>query len=93
VLSKAELFRRFIDDITGITASEISSESLRQALTSAFANSGQGVTFQESCTDEQTGEVEFLDVNHCITTIDDFAFVTKCFAKPTEDGYQFINRK
>jgi len=32
---------------------------------------------------EQTGEIEFLDVNHCITTDDDFGFVAKEFVKPT----------
>jgi len=39
------------------------------------------------------GEVEFLDVNHCITTDDDFGFVTKGFMKLTAMGRRFINGK
>jgi len=38
-------------------------------------------------------KVGFLDVNHCITTDDDFGFVTKDFRKPTVEGRQFINGK
>jgi len=29
------------------------------------------------------GEVEFLHINHCITTKDEFGFVIKDFVKPT----------
>jgi len=32
------------------------------------------------------GDVEFLDVNNCRTTDDDFGFVTKYFTKPTAEG-------
>jgi len=39
VLNMAERFRRFIDDIIWISATEISNERIRQALTSAFENS------------------------------------------------------
>jgi len=28
--------------------------------------------------------VEFIDINHCITTKDDFVFVSKEFVKPTK---------
>ena len=91
VLNEAELFRRIIDDINWISASEISNECIRQALTSAFENSGLELTFQQACTAEKTGEVEFLDVNHCVTIEDDFDFVTKDFVKPTVEVRQFIN--
>ena len=46
VLNEAELFRRFIDDIIWISVSEISNERIRQALTSAFENSGLELTFR-----------------------------------------------
>ena len=39
VLNMAERFRRFIDNIIWISATEISNERIRQALTSAFENS------------------------------------------------------
>ena len=91
VLNEAELFRRFIDDIIWISASEISNERIQQALTSAFENSGLELTLQQACTAEKTGEVEFLDVNHCVTIEDDFGFVTKDFVKPTVEGRQFKN--
>jgi len=55
VLSEAEIFRKFIDDITCISASETSNERIRQALTSAFANRGLEVTFRQVCIDEQAG--------------------------------------
>ena len=77
VLNEAELFRRFIDDIIWISASEISNERIRQALTSAFENSGLELTFRQACTAEKTGEVEFLDVNHCGTIKDDFGLSLK----------------
>ena len=91
VLNEAELFRIFIDDIIWIFASEISNERIRQALSSAFENSGLELTFRQACTAEKTGEVEFLDVNHCVTIEEDFGFVSKDFVKPTTDGRQFIN--
>jgi len=59
------------------SSSDISNERIRQALTSAFENCGLELTFRQACTAEKTGEVEFLDVNHCVTTEDDFDFVTK----------------
>ena len=74
-----------------ISASEISNECIRQALTSAFENSGLELMFRQACTAEKTGEVEFLDVNHCVTIKDDFGFVTKDFVKPTAEVRQFIN--
>ena len=46
-----------------ISASEVSNERIRQALTSAFKNSGMELTFRQACTAEKTGEVEFLDVS------------------------------
>ena len=79
VLNEAELFRRFIDDIIWISASEMSNERIGQALTSAFESSGLELTFRQACTAEKTGEVEFLDVNHCVTIEDDFGFVTNKF--------------
>ena len=91
VLNEAELFRRFIDDIIWISASQISIERIRQALTSAFENSCLELTFRQACTAEKTGEVEFLDVNHCVTIEDDFGLVNKDFVKPTVEGRQFIN--
>jgi len=39
VLHEAELFRRFIDDIIWISASETSNERIRQALTSQHSHS------------------------------------------------------
>ena len=91
VPNEAEFCRRFIDDIIWISASEVSNERIRQALTSAFENSGLELTFWQACTAEKTGEVEFLDVNYCVTIEDDFGFVTKDFVKPTAEGRQFIN--
>ena len=66
VLSKAErllLFRRFIDDIIWITASERSNERNRHELatiTSAFSYSGLEATYRQAYTTEQTSEAEFL---------------------------------
>jgi len=45
-------------------------------------------TIRQACTADQKGEVEFLDVNHCITTDGDFDFVPKYFVKPTAEGRQ-----
>jgi len=36
----------------------MSNESIRQALTSAFANIGLELTFRQVCVSEQTGEVD-----------------------------------
>ena len=54
VLSEAELYRRFIDDIIWITASEMSDERIQQALISAFANAGLELTSGQACGVEQT---------------------------------------
>jgi len=83
VLNEADLFRRFINDIIWISASETSNERIRQALTSAFESSGLELTFRQAYTAEKTVDVEFLDVNHCVTIEDDFGSVTKDFVKPT----------
>ena len=83
--------QNFSVDIIWISASEISNERIRQALTSAFENSGLELTFRQACTAEITGEVEFLDVNNCVTIEDGFGFVTEDFVKPTAEGRQFIN--
>jgi len=66
---------------------------IRQVLTSAFADNDLELTFRKVCTADQTGEVEFLDVNHWITAEDDFGFVTKNFVKRTAEERQFINGK
>jgi len=84
VLNETELFRRLI--VIWISASEISNEGIRQALTSACASSGLELTFRQACTAKKTGEVEFLGVNHCVTIEDDFGFVSKDFVKPTAEG-------
>jgi len=93
VVREAALFSRFIDDIIWIATSKLSNENIRQARTSAFANSGLELTFRQACTADQKGEVGFLDVDHCITTDKDFGFVTKDFVKPTTEGRQFTNGK
>jgi len=69
VLKKVELFRRLIDYVIWVTASEMSNERTQKALTS--------LAFRQACTVEQTGEVQFLEVNHCLVTEDDFEFATR----------------
>jgi len=59
VLNEVELFRRFIDDIIWISASEMSNERIRQALTSTFENSGLELTFRQACTADKTSELNF----------------------------------
>jgi len=55
---------------------------IQQALTSAFTNSGLEVELMlQVCTEEQMAEVDFLGINHCMTTEDDFGFVTKDFVE------------
>jgi len=93
VLREAALCPRFIDDIIRIATSKSSNENIREALTSAFANRGLELTFRQACTGDQTGEVEFPDVNHCITIDDGLDIVVKDFVKPTAEGRQFINGK
>jgi len=61
------LHTELIDDIIWISTSEISNERIRQTLTSALENSGLELMFRQACTDEKTGQVVFLDVNHCVT--------------------------
>ena len=71
-----KLFRRFIDDIIWITATETSNQRIPQTLTSALAQSGLELMLRQACKAEQTNEVEFLHVNHCISVEDDFGLVT-----------------
>jgi len=55
MLREAALFRRFIDDIIWIATSKLSNENIRQAITSAFTNSGLELTFRQACTADQKG--------------------------------------
>jgi len=54
-------FSVVIDDIILIMHQNA---GIRQVLTSAFADNDLELTFRKVCTADQTGEVEFLDVNH-----------------------------
>jgi len=38
------------------------------------------LTFRQVCTADQTDKVEFLEVNQCITSEDNFGLATKHFA-------------
>ena len=89
LLSVTELFRRFINEIITITASDTSNERIRQALTSAFTHSGLELTFRQACTADQTGEV----YSSTLIIEDDFGFLTKDFVKPTADGRQVVSGK
>jgi len=72
-----------------MTASETSNERIRQALTSAFAQSGLELKYRQVCTADQTGEVELLDVNYNMIAEYDSGFVTK----PIAEGRRLINGK
>jgi len=61
VIYKAELFHRVMDDTIWIARSESSHENIRQAVTSAFADSGLELTFRQACTADQKWDVRFLD--------------------------------
>jgi len=71
----------------------MSIESIRQALTSAFANIGMELTLRPSLKAEQTGEVEILDYIACITSDDCFGPITKDVVKPTAEGRHLINTR
>jgi len=45
----------------------------------AFAHSSLEITFRQTCTADQSGKVETLKVNRCITTEDGCGLVTKGF--------------
>jgi len=78
VLCEADLFRRYIEDIICISPSQTSDELARQALTSYVSHSGLKLTFCLACAAEKKRvEWNFWTVNHCITTENDFGFVTR----------------
>jgi len=56
------------------------------ALNTVFKNNGLELTFRQICTNDDSGSIEFLDVNHCIAADSVFGFVTKDFIKPTSVG-------
>jgi len=60
---------------------------------SAFAQSGLALRCCRTCRADQAGEVEIIDLIHCINAEDAFGFITKDFAKVTVEGRQFINKK
>jgi len=66
-----------------VTASQTSNEWTHSTSTKfrAFVHSGLELRFCQSYTAEHTGEVEFSDVNHCITTEDNFVFAADDFLK------------
>ena len=91
ILEQTQLFCRFIDDIVQITDSESTNFGIRTALKSVFKNNGLELTFRQICTNDDSGSVEFLDVNHCIAADSVFGFVAKDFVKATYVGRRFIH--
>ena len=62
-----------------------------QMMTVALLRAQQSHCQQSHCTNDDSGSVEFLDVNHCIAADSVFGFVTKDFVKPTSVGRRFIH--
>ena len=91
ILEQTELFCRFIDNIVWITDSESTNIGIRSALNTVFKNNGLELTFQQICTNDDSGSVEFLDVNHCIAADSVFGFVTNDLVKPTSVGRRCIH--
>ena len=82
VLSEAEGFRKCID----VYRQHNLDKRIRNvkwthstSTDSSIAYSGLELTFSPSLHSQKTGDVEFLDVIHCITGEDDLGFVTKDF--------------
>jgi len=65
ILEQTELFCTFIGEIVWITDSESTNLGIRSALNTVFKNNGLEFTFRQICTNDDSGSVEFLDVNHC----------------------------
>ena len=63
----------------------------RHSVYKRFAITGLELTFRQICTNDGSGSVEFLDVNHCIAVDSVFGFVMKYFIKPTSIGRRFIH--
>ena len=61
-----------------------------QLLIQYFKNNGLELIFRQICTNDDSGSVEFLDVNHCTAADSVFGFVTKDFVNPTSVGRRFI---
>ena len=61
------------------------------ALNTVFKNNGLELAFRQIFTNDDSGSIEFLDVNHCIAADSVFGFVTKDFIKPTSVGRRFIH--
>ena len=91
ILKQAELFRRFIDDIVWIATTQETNNSIKLALEKVFKDNCLELTFRQACTKDSAGQVEFLDINHCIVPNQPCGFITRDFIKPTAVGRKFIN--
>ena len=92
-LSKAELFKRYIDDIVWLSYNLDTTNHIRDALTTAFDNASLEVTFRSIHTGNfcNSNKLEFLNVEH--QTDDSFkgGFFTKNFVKPTATDRCFLH--
>jgi len=90
-LKKAELFKRFIDDIIWFSYGENATECIENALTAAFQEYDLELVFRKISTDDSGQTLEFLDVCHEITGDSQKGFVTMEFVKPTSVDRCFLH--
>ncbi|MEC8567829.1 MAG: reverse transcriptase domain-containing protein, partial [Pseudomonadota bacterium] len=90
-LSKAVLFKRYIDDIVWISESEELMDQIQTEILEAFRKNGLRLTFRQINTEETNNTLEFLDVNHVIDPGCTAGFRTINFVKPTAVGRLFLN--
>nr|CAB3263301.1 uncharacterized protein LOC108950347 [Phallusia mammillata] len=90
-LKRAEVFKRYIDDIIWVSSGIKTTSHIRSKLQYAFAREGLNLTFRVLDPRDDNGRVEFLDVDHVHSSSSPCGFVTQDHVKATATDRCFLH--
>ena len=94
-INHSQIFKRFIDDIVWLSFGQNTTQTIKNAILTAFCENDLKISFCQIQTGplEQNTSMEFLDVDHVIDSTAVGGFYTKEFIKPTALNCTFLHGK
>ena len=94
-INHSQIFKRFIDDIVWLSFGQNTTQTIKNAILTAFCANDLEISFRQIQTGslEQNTSMEFLDVDHVIDSTAVGGFYTKEFIKPTALNRTFLHGK
>ena len=92
-IKTTKLFKRYIDDIVFLSETLEVTDNVKRRLKCAFEEHNLKLIFRQICTNNDSDELEFLDVNHVIDKTEKGGFYVKNYVKPTAKNRLFVNGK